>query len=268
MPKIPLTNALRTEYESLFNACDIRPERAREIDNTVTSLVASQPRYAAVEAGCGVPWHVVAVIHNMEASRKFTTHLHNGDPLSARTMHVPAGRPREGAPPFAWEASALDALRLRRLGPAVDWSLAGTLYQIEGYNGWGYRSFHPHVKSPYLWCFSLHYVSGKYVSDGTWSETAVSKQCGAAVLLRRMAEKQIIEFVDQPLPPGGDSPLVVPYSMKKSRNPALVARAEDLQRWLNTFPGVFVKVDGTPGQKTSDAYRLVTGSHLPGDPRG
>jgi hypothetical protein len=44
-------------------------------------------------------------------------------------------------------------------------------------------------------------------------------------------------------------------------------RVEDLQRWLNTFPGIFVKVDGVPGDRTSDAYRQVTGSFLPGDPR-
>jgi hypothetical protein len=31
---------------------------------------------------------------------------------------------------------------------------------------------------------------------------------------------------------------------------------------------VFVKPDGWAGQHTSDAYKLVTGHHLPGDPRG
>jgi lysozyme family protein len=55
--------------------------------------------------------------------------------------------------------------------------------------------------------------------------------------------------------------------MKKSKDLAVVAQAEDLQRWLNTFPGIFVKVDGVPGNRTSDAYKKVTGSYLPGDPR-
>ena len=45
------------------------------------------------------------------------------------------------------------------------------------------------------------------------------------------------------------------------------ARAKELQRWLNTFPGIFVKIDGVPGPRTSEAYRKVTGSYLPGDPR-
>ncbi len=51
--------------------------------------------------------------------------------------------------------------------------------------------------SPYLWSFSTHYQCGKYVADGRWSETAVSKQCGAAVLLRRLAEHGEGNFLDR-----------------------------------------------------------------------
>src|SRR5206468_849198 len=111
-------------------------------------------------------------------------------------VQVPAGRPKTGNPPFGWEESAGDALSMKGLSPQTDWSLAGTLYQLERYNGWGYRLFHPYVLSPYLWSFSNHYKSGKYVADGTWSDTAVSKQCGAVALLRRMAEHGQIEFID------------------------------------------------------------------------
>ncbi len=78
----------------------------------------------------------IAVIHNMEASQNFNKHLHNGDPLTARTVQVPAGRPKKGTPPFSWEDSAADALAIRGLGAKTDWSLAGMLYQLEGYNGW------------------------------------------------------------------------------------------------------------------------------------
>lgn len=124
------------------------------------------------------------------------------------------------------------------------------------------------VLSPYLCSFSSHYQSGKYIADGTWSDTAVSKQCGAAALLRRMAESGYIEFHDQPAPLHDEEPLVVGYGMNPSTDSAMVARAQDLQRWLNTFPGIFVKEDGIPGQRTSDAYKKVTGAYLPGDPRG
>ena len=41
---------------------------------------------------------------------RFDQHLHNGDPLSGRTTHVPPGRPRPASPPFTWEQSAHDAI--------------------------------------------------------------------------------------------------------------------------------------------------------------
>ncbi len=268
MPNVSFSDALKREYENLFNTCNIRPERASAVDAIVAKLLANQARYLKVTDTLGVPWEFVAVIHNMEAGLNFTKHLHNGDPLTARTLQVPAGRPKNGNPPFTWEESASDALTLKGLSAETDWSLAGTLYQLERYNGFGYRLHHPHVLSPYLWSYSNQYESGKYVADGTWSDTAVSKQCGAAVLLRRLAENGQFEFADQPAPKPKDKPAVVSYSKRKSPDAAVVSRAEDLQRWLNTFPGIFVKVDGVPGDRTSEAYRKVTGSFLPNDPRG
>ena len=83
-----------------------------------------------------------------------------------------------------------------------------------------------------------------------------------------MAEMNIIEFTDQPAPQPNTPPLVVNYSMQKSTDSAVFNRVEDLQNWLNTFPGIFIKPDGVPGNMTSDAYKKVTGSFLPGDPRG
>lgn len=265
MPTVTLTAALRAEYERLFNTCTVRPERMQGIEAIIAKVSAARGRYEAAGAG-SIPWSFISVIHAMEAGLNFTKHLHNGDPLTARTVQVPRGRPLTGDPPFTWEVSAADALSIKGLGSGTEWSLAGTLYQIERYNGWGYRLHHPHVLSPYLWSFSTHYVSGKYVSDGTWSDTAVSKQCGAAVILRRMAEKDLVRFTDQPPPKPGKPPLVS-YSRKKSADPAMVQRALDLQTWLNTFPGVFVKLDGIPAKKTSDAFHAVAGCFLPGDPR-
>lgn len=268
MAVIPFTEALRTEYETLFNSCVVRPENVQVVDQIIASLEANRNRYQKVGNKSGIPWYFVAAIHNMESSQSFTRHLHNGDPLTARTVHVPANRPKTGQPPFAWEESAADALFVRKLGSGNDWSLAGTLYQLEGYNGWGYRLHHPHVLSPYLWSFSNHYKSGKYIADGTWSDVAVSKQCGAAVILRRMAEGSKIEFPDQPAPKLNTPPLVVNYSMLKPADPTVLQRINELQKWLNTFPGIFVKLDGVPGDRTSEAFRKVTGNYLPGDPRG
>lgn len=268
MARIVLSPALRQEYETLFNSCIIKPGKMSAVEDLIAGLLTNQGRYRSVGDPLGIPWHFIAVVHNMEASQNFTRHLHNGDRLTARTVQVPAGRPKKGNPPFTWEESAIDALTMRSLGKVTDWSLAGTLYQLEGYNGWGYRLYHPHVRTPYLWSYSSHYTSGKYVADGTWSDAAVSQQCGAAVLLRRMAETGEIEFSDQPAPKVNTPPLIVAYAMTKPTDPALVVQAETLQRWLNTFPGIFVKPDGIPGEKTSTAFKSVTGVYLPGDPRG
>src|SRR5947208_3434926 len=102
MAGIPLTNTLRSEYQALFDSCQIRPAKAQEVETAVTSLIANKARYAAVADPLGIPWTLVAVLHNMECSQNFNEHLHNGDPLTARTVHVPAGRPKSGSPPFTW----------------------------------------------------------------------------------------------------------------------------------------------------------------------
>ena len=267
MAKVAFSSRLREEYEQLFNTCSIRPEKQAAVEQVVAELLENRPRYQSVGTETGIPWYFIAAVHSLEANRDFTRHLHNGDPLTARTVHVPAGRPRRGDPPFSWEQSATDALALRGIGANSDWSLAGTLYQLEGYNGWGYRLYHRHVLTPYLWSYCNHYRSGKYVADGTWSDSAVSRQCGAAVILRRMVEHGAIGFPDQPLSDPETPPLVSVYARRKPASQAVREKSETLQRWLNTFPGIFVKVDGFAGERTSNAYRRVTGHYLPGDPR-
>lgn len=266
MAKLTLTKALREEYERLFNTCVVPPGKQQAVERIVDTIMQTQGRYNAVSAATGIPWYFIAAVHSLEASSSFKKHLHNGDPLTARTVQVPAGRPVKGTPPFAWEDSAIDALTLEKLPAVTDWSLAGTLYRLEGYNGWGYRLHHPEVLTPYLWSYSNHYTAGKYVADGKWSATATSNQAGAAVILRRMAERRLIEFPDKPVE--DDAPAMVStYSSKKFSDPNLTQQAIQLQQWLNSFPGVFVKIDGVPGEKTSDAYKIVTGQYLPGDPR-
>ncbi|QLA21083.1 hypothetical protein [Desulfolutivibrio sulfoxidireducens] len=267
MAPISLTQALRHEYVDLFNSCAIPEKHAPQVEKAVAGLLTHQARYQALAGPLGIPWQVIAVIHAMESSQNFSKHLHNGDPLTARTVREPAGRPKTGQPPFTWEHSATDALAIKKLGPTTDWSLAGTLYQLERYNGFGYRLYHPHVLSPYLWGLSTHYICGKYTEDSTWSDTAVSKQCGAAVMLRRLAEKGLISFVSAPSPAPTATPLAPSHATTPPDSSEEQERVTALQIWLNTFPDIFVKVDGIPGDLTSAAYRKVTGFYLPGDPR-
>jgi hypothetical protein len=59
----------------------------------------------------------------------------------------------------------------------------------------------------------------------------------------------------------------VPYASFAPSDPKQLENAEDLQRLLNLFPDVSLKVDGVAGPRTAAAYKIVTGKYLPGDPR-
>ena len=116
----------------------------------------------------------------------------NGDPLSGRTYEVPANRPPVWLPPNDWESSARDAIEHEKYDNQPDWSLAHTLYRLEGFNGYGY--YQHGVNSPYLWSSSNHFTKGKYTSDHGYDSEAGSQQMGAAVMLKVMANKGIVAF--------------------------------------------------------------------------
>lgn len=185
---INFTSELRNEYRRRFTSAKVRPERRVLVEETVDSLVSHKHRYEAVGDAVGVPWWFVAVIHELEASGNFHAHLHNGDPLTHKTVHVPKNRP-PGNPPFTFEESARDALTLDGFAHAHDWSISHALYRLERFNGFGYRQRGINIPSPYLWSFSQHYTRGKFSSDGHFDASLVSQQCGAGVLLRVMVNE-------------------------------------------------------------------------------
>ncbi len=158
MAKAAFTPALQAEYERLFNSCIIPSKNLPSVEKLNDQLIGNAPRYQSVADQLGIPWFFIAAIHNMESSQNFKAHLHNGDPLTARTVQVPAGRPKKGNPPFSWEGSAADALTMRGLGAKTDWSLAGMLYQLEGYNGLGLQAASSPCAEPLFVVFfgSLH----------------------------------------------------------------------------------------------------------------
>lgn len=144
-------------------------------------------------AGSSVPWYFIACVHYMECNFSFKHHLHNGDPLTGYTVHVPANRPKVGhAPPFKFEESAVDAIKLMKYDQVTNWSLSFILLKLEGYNGFGYNR--KGIHTPYLWSYSNHYTKGKYVKDGVYDANAVSSQLGAAVILKRMEQRALISI--------------------------------------------------------------------------
>jgi len=187
----PSYEDLRDEYSRLWASMEIRASKAPDIDATAKKIAAKKARYQAVAETTGVPWFMIGAIHAMECGLAFDRHLHCGDPLTARTYHVPAGRPK--APPangerYTWAESAADALTLKGLEKIGEWPIERICYELERFNGWGYRLYHASVLSPYLWSGTNHYSRGKYVADGKWSSTAVSGQSGAMAIVKRLAE--------------------------------------------------------------------------------
>lgn len=253
-------NALRLEYHQLFNTCVIPQKNYPAVDACVDKIVANRHRYEAVSGRTGVPWYFIGILHNMECSGRFDQHLHNGDPLTARTVRVPAGFPKSGKPPFAWEDSAEDSLRLKKLESWTDWSIPAMLYKMEEYNGFGYRR--RGIYSPYLWSFSNHYSRGKFVKDGIFDPNAVSKQIGGAVILRRMSERQLAVAgeVDAVT-------LIKKVGAEVMFNPNVYDKqAETLQVLLNSV-GQQLRVDGKAGENTSNAFQRISGEYLKGDSR-
>jgi lysozyme family protein len=190
-------DSLADEYRTLFDACEIRSERKRFVEADVANLVRFKDRYQQVEAATAVPWYVVGIIHDLECGFDFGLHLHNGDPLTARTWQIPIGRPKIWNPPKDWKSSAVDALhgtnKGARLGAGAEKpSLEVTLFRLEAYNGFGSR-WH-NVNTPYLWSYSQHYTKGKYYPDKIWNPDRVSKQCGAAVLIKVLVDKGVVNF--------------------------------------------------------------------------
>ncbi len=163
----------------------------RNLTAAAKSLVAAKPRYQTVETKTGVPWFVIAVVHERESSQNWFASLAQGDPWNRASVHVPAGR----GPFPSWEEAAIDALVncAPHAARNKDWSIGGALAELEQYNGLGYAS--RGVPSPYLWAGTNQYKSGKYVRDGVYDPRAVDSQPGCAgLLLAMMALDRTIGF--------------------------------------------------------------------------
>lgn len=184
---------LSDEYIQFFLGAGFKSNQAKqEAERFAQTALGHKNQYKTVGDGLGnIPWWFIAGIHMLESNFNFDTHLHNGDSLVRRTARVPTGRPvadpSAGAGQrYSWEESAIDALKMKGFNNQGDWSLARALYRWEAYNGFGYRS--KGVPTPYLWSFSTVYGAGKFIADHQFSATAISRQCGAAVLLKFLSD--------------------------------------------------------------------------------
>lgn len=165
--------------KTMLENVKVQPYRLTALNTLVAKIVSNKKRYLVIEEALGTPWYIVGAIHYREASLNFNRHLHNGDPLTKRTVQVPAGRPTTGNPPFTWEQSAIDALKDRVFNRTMD--LGEIFDELEKYNGLGY--FNKGLPSPYLWSWTDQYVKGKYIKDGKFDPEFVDQQAGVAALV-------------------------------------------------------------------------------------
>ena len=207
----PTFPELAAEYTALWNAATVNADKFDVVKGLATTIQGNKARYDAVSGQTGVPWFVVGLIQSLELGFSFEKHLHNGDPLGARTRRVPAGRPL--TPPFDdWVHSAVDALSMKGLQKigASGWTIERIAFELERYNGWGYRINNLNVLTPYLWSFTNQYTKGKYVADHVFDPNAVSKQAGAMAILKRLVANGVTVGAQGPVTPPPPPPPPVP----------------------------------------------------------
>ncbi len=176
---------LKKDNASRWKAMHVTSSLEPTIDKVAARLVDqnAKTQYETVSKKTTVPWFVIAVILEREASQSWKANLAQGDPWNRVSIHVPKGRG-----PFAsWAEAAVDALTNCDPHAArwTDWSAGGALTLLEEYNGLGYAG--NGRPSPYVWASTDQYVKGKYVADGHYDPNVVDHQLGCASLLARMA---------------------------------------------------------------------------------
>lgn len=221
--------------------------RGPEFAKPAKTAVANKERYLEIASRSGMPdiaWVFIAVSHYRESSQNFSDSLAQGDPWNRISVHVPAGRG-----PFAsFEDAAVDALV--KCSPYAarlkDWSIGGTLTNLERFNGLGYAS--KGKPSPYVWSGTDHYEKGKYVADGVYDPEKIDAQLGVAGLIMTMMQ------IDPSIRFDGPVPQIQPKPIAPSAQP--IRDGIWLQNSLNRL-GAQPKLDldGIVGPSTRNAVR-------------
>jgi len=191
---------LKQEYEKLYNSALIIDEDSNKIKDTIQSVIREMYEYRkSYERVDILPWWLVGILHFKETNFNFTVHLHNGDPLTERTVNTPKGRPINGTPPFSWFDSVNDAILIKKKYLVInkEWTILDCLYFLEAYNGFGYRlKFSIH--SPYLWMYS-NIISrtnvnrlNSIINSYNTSDLRLLKQPGCALILKALEADDVI----------------------------------------------------------------------------
>ncbi len=246
------TTATKSKLQRLFDTCIIQEEKYAEVDALLKQILKGKDRYDAVSNKHSIPWCVTAIVHATVCNCDFKVHLHNGDSLNGRTTGIPTGYPRGGRPPFTWEQSAEDVFLFYKWHKWTDWSIPGILHNLEVIGRNDYELHDTNYSK--LWHYSNHFESEKKGQNQT---------CGAAILLRRMAEKQLVYIkndFNKRLADLQQLGTEVQYLPNRS-----LPKVIEFQRLLN-LSGAYLREDGRAGKFTAKAFHYITNQYLVGDP--
>jgi lysozyme family protein len=190
--------AMQVDYQHLYDTAVINGQKIPELKKIIAKIKDGQDQYEHIShlLGNNIPWWFIAVIHHRESGNNFSKHLHCGDPLTARTVHVPKGRPifnpghgkvePSVSNPYSFEESAIDSLTFSGYNKPTNWSIPTCLYMLEKFNGMGYNN--KGLLSPYLWCYTNYYTKGYWVKDGPngYDPNAMCKSAGVAAILKML----------------------------------------------------------------------------------
>jgi lysozyme family protein len=180
----PLLQKLSDANRQRSQNMQVNANLISKLDKVARRLIApaAKQRYQAISATTQVPWFIIAVIHEREASQSFAANIAQGNPWNRVSTDVPAGR----GPFNSFEEAAIDALT--KCAPFAarwrDWTFGGAVTLLEQYNGLGYAR--RGLPSPYIWASTNQYVRGKFVADHRFDPNVVDQQLGCAALLAQM----------------------------------------------------------------------------------
>ena len=158
-------------------------EQMASMSNFTKNWDTNKARYESVSQKSNMPATLIAAIHWRESTGDFNTYLHQGDPLGKPAVNWPSNIPVFDV----WEDAAVHALQMKdSLQKQLEIDKATTDATLlatyaEAYNGLGYH--YRKAPSPYVFAGTSEYSSGKFVSDGRFSQNVVDKQIGVMPLM-------------------------------------------------------------------------------------
>jgi len=195
--KIVANKGRYEQISNLLSGTDVMARACfyRDFANTdiltpgIRQLYQNSINLNTISGGTRIPWYFIACVHYRESTCNFNKHLHNGDSLNDYTRQFPPNRPQVGhGPPFTFEESAVDALKLQKVDKITAWYLPKLLARLEQYNGAAKAYETHHINNPYLWAGSNLYTKGGFPRDHVYDKDYVNKQFGIAVILKELEQ--------------------------------------------------------------------------------